>query len=185
MGQNCRTFSAVCGPASHLQWTVCDTHQGFHLMCPRQQQHKPETPVSQPSLEETLSAILLLCMCVNRGVCNPWSFKVISWVVFPLQKGMHMTHWRSKVMGVTTEFDLYRNGIILSDREANHKVKPWLVECCFISTETVGLLGMGTQGGHLNFQFHTAPELFGTLSTHLIHCDWGWRFYRCLESTVD
>ena len=33
----------------------------------------------------------------------------------------------------------------------------WLVECCFTSTETVGLLGMGAQDGHLDF--HTAPEL--------------------------
>ena len=32
-----------------------------------------------------------------------------------------------------------------------------LVECCFTSTETVGLLGTGTQDGHLDF--HTAPEL--------------------------
>ena len=32
----------------------------------------------------------------------------------------------------------------------------WLVECCFTSTETVGLLGMGAQDGHLGF--HTALE---------------------------
>ena len=32
-----------------------------------------------------------------------------------------------------------------------------LAECCFTSrTETVGLLGMGAQDGHLDF--HTAPE---------------------------
>ena len=30
-----------------------------------------------------------------------------------------------------------------------------LVECCFTSTETVGLLGTGAQDGHLDF--HTAP----------------------------
>ena len=34
-----------------------------------------------------------------------------------------------------------------------------LVECCFTSTETVGLLGTGAQDGHLDF--HTAPELCG------------------------
>ena len=34
----------------------------------------------------------------------------------------------------------------------------WLVECCFTSTETVGLLGTGAQDGHLDF--HTAPELW-------------------------
>ena len=32
-----------------------------------------------------------------------------------------------------------------------------LLECCFTSTETVGLLGTGAQGGHLDF--HTAPEV--------------------------
>ena len=33
-----------------------------------------------------------------------------------------------------------------------------LVQCCFTSTETVGLLGTGAQDGHLDF--HTAPELW-------------------------
>ena len=36
--------------------------------------------------------------------------------------------------------------------------KRW-VECCFTSTETVGLLGTGAQDVHLDF--HTAPELCG------------------------
>ena len=31
-----------------------------------------------------------------------------------------------------------------------------LVECCFTSTETVGLIGTGAQDGHLDF--HTVPE---------------------------
>ena len=31
-------------------------------------------------------------------------------------------------------------------------------ECCFTSTETIGLLGMGARDSHLNF--HTAPELW-------------------------
>ena len=34
---------------------------------------------------------------------------------------------------------------------------PWLVHCCFTSTETVGLLGTGAQDGQLDFL--TAPEL--------------------------
>ena len=34
----------------------------------------------------------------------------------------------------------------------------WLVECCFTSTETVGLLGTGAQDGHPDF--HTPPELW-------------------------
>ena len=33
-----------------------------------------------------------------------------------------------------------------------------MVECCFTSTKTVGLLGTGAQDGHLDF--HTAPELY-------------------------
>ena len=33
-----------------------------------------------------------------------------------------------------------------------------VVECCFTSTETVGLLGTGAEDGHLDF--HTAPELW-------------------------
>ena len=32
-----------------------------------------------------------------------------------------------------------------------------VVECCFTSTETVGLLGTGALDGRLDF--HTAPEL--------------------------
>ena len=35
----------------------------------------------------------------------------------------------------------------------------WLVECCFTSTETVRLLGTGSQDGHLGI--HTALELWG------------------------
>ena len=37
-----------------------------------------------------------------------------------------------------------------------------LLKCCFTSTETVGLLGTGAQDGHLDF--HTPPELCGSLS---------------------
>ena len=33
-----------------------------------------------------------------------------------------------------------------------------MVECCFTSTETIGLLGTGGQDGHLDL--HTAPELW-------------------------
>ena len=36
-------------------------------------------------------------------------------------------------------------------------IQHWLAECCFTSTETVGLLGTEAQDGHLDF--HTAPEL--------------------------
>ena len=42
----------------------------------------------------------------------------------------------------------------------------WLVECCFTSTETVGLLGTGAQDGHLDF--HTAPELCPVFAVALV-----------------
>ena len=32
-----------------------------------------------------------------------------------------------------------------------------MVQCCFTSTETIRLIGTGSQGRHLDF--HTAPEL--------------------------
>ena len=37
-----------------------------------------------------------------------------------------------------------------------------MVECCFTPTETVDLLGTGSQDGHLDF--HTAPELWEKIS---------------------
>ena len=53
-------------------------------------------------------------------------------------------------MKVTTFMRLTR-GMVL-------RTQNWL-KCCFTSTETVGLLGTGTQDVHLDF--HTAPELRG------------------------
>ena len=45
----------------------------------------------------------------------------------------------------------------------------WLVECCFTSTKTVGLLETGAQDGHLDF--HTAPEFcLGLQSWLLAEC---------------
>ena len=41
-----------------------------------------------------------------------------------------------------------------------------LVECCFTSTETVGLLGTGAQDGYLDFH------------TELLNSRWGWRRLR-------
>ena len=45
----------------------------------------------------------------------------------------------------------------LDSHTALELCESWLVECCFTSTETVGLLGTGAQDVHLDF--HTAPEL--------------------------
>ena len=44
----------------------------------------------------------------------------------------------------------------------------WLVECCFTSTETVGLLGTGAQDGHLGF--HTAPETDDEFMLNVLRC---------------
>ena len=46
----------------------------------------------------------------------------------------------------------------LRDTVRNRDPRGWLVECCFTSTETVGLLGTRAQDVHLDF--HTAPELW-------------------------
>ena len=43
-----------------------------------------------------------------------------------------------------------------------------LLKRCFTSTETVGLLGTGAQDVHLDF--HTAPELWGSLLQLLLCC---------------
>ena len=62
----------------------------------------------------------------------------------------------------------------------------WLLECCFTSTETVGLLGTGAQNVHLDF--HTAPELWvlfysssssivSIFSTFLVHAGLFWCFH--------
>ena len=42
------------------------------------------------------------------------------------------------------------------------KIAEWLVECCFTSAETIGLLGTGAQDGRLDF--HTAPEPWGGMA---------------------
>ena len=44
----------------------------------------------------------------------------------------------------------------------------WMVECCFTSTETVGLSGTGAQDGHLDF--HTGPELSRVLGVWGVLC---------------
>ena len=44
-----------------------------------------------------------------------------------------------------------------------------LLKCCFMSTETVGLLGPGAQDGHLDF--HTAPELCSSSMLLYVHED--------------
>ena len=43
-----------------------------------------------------------------------------------------------------------------------------MVECCFTSTETVGLLGTGAQDVHLDFR--TAPELLFVENSYFYNC---------------
>ena len=62
-----------------------------------------------------------------------------------------------KVEVAVPGFPVPNNPHGLCGRIATLEVLSFLVECCFTSTETVGLLGTGAQDGHLDF--HTAPEL--------------------------
>ena len=55
--------------------------------------------------------------------------------------------------------------MLWSDLPQDQHMVGWLVECCFTSTETVGLFGTGAQDGHLDF--HAAPERLGQNSTML------------------
>ena len=66
---------------------------------------------------------------------------------------------------------VHRNRRLIRDGSPGRPPRPshsswalfwWLVECCFTSTETVGLLGTGAQDGHLDPR--TTPEL----------CSGGW-----------
>ena len=50
------------------------------------------------------------------------------------------------------------NEMQASGKQVKHVMYVKMVECCFTSTATVGLLGTGAKDGHLDF--HTAPELW-------------------------
>jgi len=56
----------------------------------------------------------------------------------------HTTEQTNKVLPSTPLFMLCMDLLLMA-------------ECCFTSIETIGLLGMGAQDGHLDF--HTAPEI--------------------------
>ena len=60
------------------------------------------------------------------------------------------------IRGVTSVKTMIHDALLLCGLRLL-RVACWLVECCFTSTETVGLLGTGAQDGHLDF--HTAPGL--------------------------
>ena len=75
---------------------------------------------------------------------NVW--RVVLWCT-----AMLAVAYRTAMLGVA-----YRNTRRLNGFSADDSVG-WLVECCFASTETVGLLGTGAQDVHLDF--HTAPDL--------------------------
>ena len=57
----------------------------------------------------------------------------------------------------TTTVLTLSSGDPFSTSSGLHLSKLLKLKCCFMSTETVGLLGTGAQDGHLDF--HTAPEL--------------------------
>ena len=52
----------------------------------------------------------------------------------------------------------HKIGLEWKKEEEEKRIRRMLAECCFTSTETVGLLGTGAQDSHLDF--HTAPELW-------------------------
>ena len=57
-----------------------------------------------------------------------------------------------------------------TDKRFTLKLDQFLLKlkCCFTSTETVGILGMGANDVRLHFQFHTAPELWVPLLTAVV-----------------
>ena len=55
---------------------------------------------------------------------------------------------------IQIDIQIYRQGPCDIDTDGHNYL---LVECCFTSTETVGLLGTGALDVHLDF--HTPPEL--------------------------
>ena len=63
--------------------------------------------------------------------------------------------------------------IFPADNFPPHPQLPKLAKCCFTSTETVGLLGTGPQGVHLDF--HTASELCTIASSRTCNYRTMWR----------
>ena len=61
--------------------------------------------------------------------------------------------------GSSKAFRPAKEGIIATTRTGRWWGTRFMLESYFTCTETVGLLGMGAQDGHLDF--HTAPELGG------------------------
>ena len=92
------------------------------------------------------------------------------------QRADHVTEWlHSRDVSVT--FERRENCCVCIFHSIPVGRGPWccLVECCFTSTETVGLLGTGAQDVHLDF--HTAPELWDA-ALDLLHL----KGRRCLNT---
>ena len=111
--------------------------------------------------------------CFN---CHPFTNNLLNWVTFVLQI-VTFRHWwspcqtgsdkevfsRSKIKHTTV---YWKEGLFWLNATKHAHIQssgavcksrwPYLVECCFTSTETVGLLGTGAQDVHLDF--HTAPS---------------------------
>ena len=64
---------------------------------------------------------------------------------------------KTVVPGTSVTYRVFVCVVFLAWRVKTYRGLSWLVECCFTSTETVGLLETDAQDGHLDF--HTAPEL--------------------------
>ena len=97
-----------------------------------------------------------------------------------LTKACHAAVWyqQRRRIGVCIRFKLWFWFLIYA--RINQRDCSWLprnkkhplckFECCFSSTETIGLLGTGAQDVHLDF--HTAPELWlcKFCRSQLVHC---------------
>ena len=118
----------------------------------------PLTAVSLPSrsVRAVCSSALVVCRSV-LAACS-WSSKARSLsVTRDIPEDCCL-----EVSKVTTASNSLSSHLLEKEIWVYTCIHTWLVgrlaECCFTSTETVGLLGTEAQDGHLNF--HTAPELF-------------------------
>ena len=80
---------------------------------------------------------------------------------------LHCHHQNDFCIKMGSDESHFNVSLIVRDKVTRQSPHPWVlptrkdynyaVECCFASTETVGLLGTEAQDGHLDF--HTAAEL--------------------------
>ena len=73
---------------------------------------------------------------------------------------LHCHHQNDSCIKMDSDESHFNVSLLVRDkvtRQCPQTTTAELAECCFTSTETIGLLGTGAQDGHLDF--HAAPEL--------------------------